>query len=301
MSENHIANESDAETAEWGQLANTGSQRGGARKGQGWLTRLKYEMSPERRLESTGSYSCCWFDSVKARRWTAQVLLPELRRATEWRRELEPSFAGAEKDVTATTRMDATRRHFCNKPIHWYTLTAKHSPTTPWMLNCEFGWANIHTDRRWRNNKKQDDGWRCHPIPCVHGSSSRLHAPRFDAIMIVTLWHCRLVISRLIQIGGELGACLIGAMGMKTRVGYSDARIYSYGFWKSILIANVSLPPYNYPGWCPELKTIFVNRPNHDIVNFNEPYLYTRLMTKWFYSIFGTGIQQRLIWCKKII
>ena len=35
MSENHIANESDAETAEWEQLANTGSQRGGARKGQG--------------------------------------------------------------------------------------------------------------------------------------------------------------------------------------------------------------------------------------------------------------------------
>ena len=142
------------------------------------------------------------------------------------------------------------------------------------------------------------NGFCC--ISSLHTATATLSSstPRFDAI--VALWHCRLVISRLIQIGGEWGAFLIGVMGMKTRVDYYDARIHSYGFWKSILIADVSLPPCNYPEWCPdifcpELKIIFVNRPNHDIVNFNEPYLYTRLITKWFYCIFGTGVQQRWI------
>ena len=38
-------------------------------------------------------------------------------------------------------------------------------------------------------------------------------------------------------------------------VDYHDARFYSYGFWKSILIADSSLPPCNYPEWCPKIYT----------------------------------------------
>ena len=91
------------------------------------------------------------------------------------------------------------------------------------------------------------------------------------------LWHCRDFQADSDWRG--MRGFLIGVMGMKTRVDYYDARIHSYGFWKSILIADLSLPPYNYPGWCPdifcrELKVIFVNRPTfHNIIDFNEPYL----------------------------
>ena len=74
-------------------------------------------------------------------------------------------------------------------------------------------------------------------------------------------------------------------------------------FWLQIRAYHLVITP---PEWCRdillrELKVIFVNRPTlHDIINFSEPYLDTRI-TKWFYYIFGTGTQQRLIWCKRII